>query len=293
MRPSDEGAVHTTGESLPALPDDRAAADRPRGQPPPGSGEDGRQLRPDRPLLAGSARSRAGALLACCATVVAVLGVLLAHRAAPGWFDHGVDSPVINWFGGHQGLALWLAAPGSGIPAAVLSAAVVVGCLLAGRLNGAVLAAAAVPVAVGLTEVLLKPLVHRTYLGALSYPSGHTATMFALAATVTVLVLIPPQPAGARTLRALIALAAYAAAVAVAVAVIGLRWHYFTDTVAGAAVGTGTVCGLALILDLPAPRRWLARVGRRLPRVRGCRGRAARPGPGRRPQTGPRAPGTG
>jgi len=31
--------------------------------------------------------------------------------------------------------------------------------------------------------------------------------------------------------------------------VIGLRWHYFTDTVAGAAVGIATVCGLTLIID--------------------------------------------
>jgi membrane-associated phospholipid phosphatase len=49
----------------------------------------------------------------------------------------------------------------------------------------------------------------------------------------------------------------------VAVALIGLRWHYFTDTVAGAAVGIGTVCGFALILDLPAARRWLAGASRR------------------------------
>jgi len=41
----------------------------------------------------------------------------------------------------------------------------------------------------------------------------------------------------------------------VAVGVIGLRWHYFTDTVAGAAVGIGTVCGFALLLDLPTWRR--------------------------------------
>jgi membrane-associated phospholipid phosphatase len=51
----------------------------------------------------------------------------------------------------------------------------------------------------------------------------------------------------------------------VAVGVIGLRWHYFTDTVAGAAVGIGTVCGLALLLDLPAPRRQLDRARRYLP----------------------------
>jgi membrane-associated phospholipid phosphatase len=43
--------------------------------------------------------------------------------------------------------------------------------------------------------------------------------------------------------------------VAVVVGVIAVRFHYFTDTVAGAAVGTGTVCGLALVLDLiPAGR---------------------------------------
>jgi membrane-associated phospholipid phosphatase len=197
-------------------------------------------LRYGRPLLAASARLWAGALLAGCAILVAVLGLVFAHQARADQLDHAVDSPIITWLGGHQGLAAWLAAPGSQVPAVVLSAAIVVGCLLGGRLNGAVLAAAAVPAAVGLNDGLFKPLVHRTYLGVLSYPSGHTATMFALAATVAVLLLIPPRPARAG---------------AVAVGVIGLRWHYFTDTVAGAAVGIGTVCGLALILDLPFARR--------------------------------------
>jgi membrane-associated phospholipid phosphatase len=51
----------------------------------------------------------------------------------------------------------------------------------------------------------------------------------------------------------------------VAAAVIGLRWHYFTDTVAGAAVGIGTVCGLALLLDLPVVRSWLTRASRPIP----------------------------
>jgi membrane-associated phospholipid phosphatase len=51
--------------------------------------------------------------------------------------------------------------------------------------------------------------------------------------------------------------------VVVAIAVIGLQWHYFTDTVAGAAVGIGMVCGLALVLDLPAARRWLDPASRR------------------------------
>ncbi len=117
------------------------------------------------------------------------------------------------------------------------------------------LAVAAVPVAVGLCEMLVKPLVHRTYIGQVVYPSGHTATIFALVATVTVLLLASPRPALPRWLRILILAVAYLTAVAVVIGVIAVRFHYFTDTVAGAAVGIGTVCGLALVLDLiPAVR---------------------------------------
>jgi membrane-associated phospholipid phosphatase len=218
-----------------------------------------RHLRYGRPLLTASARFWAGTLLASCVILVAVLGMIFAHQTTADRLDHAIDSPVIAWLGGHPGLAAWLAAPGSQLPAVALSAVIVVICLLTGRLNGAILAAVAVPAAVGLNDGLVKPLVHRTYLGVLSYPSGHTATMFALAATVAALLLIPPQSATARPLRILIPVAACALGVVVAIGVIGLRWHYFTDTLAGAAVGIGTVCGLALLLDLSIVRRWLAR----------------------------------
>ena len=43
---------------------------------------------------------------------------------------------------------------------------------------------------------------------------------------------------------------AFAVAAAVAAAMIALGFHYFTDAVAGAAVGTGTVLATALLLDL-------------------------------------------
>jgi len=228
----------------------------------------GVHLRPGRPLLVPSARPWAGWLLACCAILITVLGALVAHQTKADWLDRAVDTPVITWLGGRVGLGLWLIAPGSPVPAAVASAAIAVACLLAGRLNGAVLAAAAVPLANGLAEGLLKPLVHRTYQGDLVYPSGHTTAIVALAATVTVLLAVPPRPATAGALRVLIPAAAFAAAAVVAVALIGLRFHYFTDTVAGAALGIGTVCGLALLLDLPSIRRWLAWLCRQRPVAR-------------------------
>jgi membrane-associated phospholipid phosphatase len=217
------------------------------------------RLQYGRPLLVAAARFWAGALLAGCAILVAVLGLLFAHQATADRLDHTVDSQIMTWLDSHPGLAARLATPGSYVPALVLSATIVLACVLARRLNGAVLAAAAVPAAVGLNDGLFKPLVHRTYNGTLTYPSGHTATMFALAATIAILLLATPRPAKVMALRLLIPAAACVLGAAVAMGVIGLRWHYFTDTVAGAAVGIGTVCGLALLLDLPVIRQRLAR----------------------------------
>ena len=215
----------------------------------------GLRLRYGQPLLDAAARRRAGLLLACCAILVVALGLLFAHQVTADRLDHAIDAPIITWLDGHPGLAAWLAFPGSQRPAVALSAAMVIGCLLTGRLNRAVLAAAAVPAAVAVNDGLCKPLFHRTYLGVLSYPSGHTATMFALAATLAVLLAVPLRSVTARAFRIAILAAACALGTVVAVGVIGLRWHYFTDTVAGAAVGIGTVCALALVLDLPTRRQ--------------------------------------
>jgi membrane-associated phospholipid phosphatase len=220
------------------------------------------------PLLAGSARPWAGALLAGCAVLVVLLGALFAHQTTADRLDRSIDAPVINWLAAHQTMAGWLAFPGSLIPAAALSAAIAVACLLAGRLNGVVLAITAVPAVTGLNDGLLKHLVDRTYLGVLSFPSGHTAAIFGLAATVAVLLLATPQPAGTVPLRMLLTVAVVLLGGVVAIGVMGLRWHYFTDTVAGAAVGIGSVCGLAFVLDLPVVARLLAQASRLCPMTR-------------------------
>ena len=81
--------------------------------------------------------------------------------------------------------------------------------------------------------------------------------MAGLTATLTVLLLIPPRPARPRAPLWLIPAVACLLTIVVAIGVIGLRWHYLTDTLAGAAEGIATVGALALLLDLPVIRRWL------------------------------------
>jgi membrane-associated phospholipid phosphatase len=203
-----------------------------------------------RPLLGDTRRIRAGLTVAACVIVVVALGLLFNGQAAPDRLDNAIDSPVIAFFGGRKGLLPWLALPGTLIPAAVVSAVIVIACLIARRFNGAVLAATAVPVAAGLGDGLLKPLFHRTYLGQVAFPSGHTASAAALTATLAVLVLIPPRQTRTRAARVTLVAAACVITAAVAIGVIGLRWHYFTDCLAGAAVGAGAVLTLAFLIDL-------------------------------------------
>src|SRR5690242_18821286 len=238
-----------------------------------------------RSLLADQARLRAGGLLAGCAILVVVLGVLFAGQGTAGPFDRAVDSPVITFFAGRQTLALWLAYPATLVPAGGASLIAALVCLARGWLRGALLALLAVPVSSGLNDALLKHLFHRTYWGTLTYPSGHAAAAAALAMSLTVLLLAPrpaappsdsaappSRPAASadpaappsrpaaplakltEVLRWAIPAVAWLAVVVVAIGVMGLRWHYVTDTIGGAALGTGTVCALALILDLSWPR---------------------------------------
>jgi membrane-associated phospholipid phosphatase len=196
-------------------------------------------------------------LVAAGVVVTLAIGVAFAHQSTADGFDRVADAPVIHLLGGHPSLLTWMEEPGTQVPALVLSLAMAVACLAARRLNGVVLALTAVFIATRLDEWLLKPLFHRTYLGALSYPSGHTTSVTAIIACYVVLFLLPPQRprvqswllAGLAVLLALL--------VITALGVIGLRWHYLTDVMGGAAVGVAAVCTLCLLLD--GAWHWLGR----------------------------------
>lgn len=202
-----------------------------------------------RPLVPAAMRPLATAILGGCAAGTAVLGALVAGQTRPGPLDRWVDARIQGGLGGQWRGLQYLAAIGDVTPVVVMISVLVLACLVTRRGRGAVLAAVAVPAAAGLAELVLKPLVGRTLLGALSFPSGTEARVFAVAAVFAVLMADPVRPRIPAAVRLAVAVAVLLAAVAVGVAMVALNQHYFTDTLGGAAVGIAAALATALILD--------------------------------------------
>ncbi len=206
------------------------------------------------PLLPGPARPFAMATLAACVAVTVVLGVRYTDQAQAGRFDAAVDEHVQRVLGGRR-TADVLVLLGDPIPVGVMAAVLLAACVLTRRWRGTALVAVAVPGALAVTELLLKPLIHRTLIGEFTFPSGHATGVTALAVICAVLLVDPPRPRLSTNLRVLLALAALATAGAVAAAIVAVHSHYATDTLGGAAVATGVVLLTALVLDRLPPRR--------------------------------------
>lgn len=204
------------------------------------------------PLLPQRARRPAAVLVACCAALIAIGAVAAAGRSQASGPDDAVDSWIVGHLGGHLSALQVVVDLGDAIATSVLTAALVIGCLLARRINGALLALISAVLASGLTELVLKPIVHETIGSppALSYPSGHTTNVVTLAAVVVVLLLNPPHGRPPFAARVAVAVMVALIACAVAVSLIAIHWHYFTDTVAGAAVGVAVVLLTAFGLDI-------------------------------------------
>jgi membrane-associated phospholipid phosphatase len=188
-----------------------------------------------------------------CAAVTASLGLAFAGQARPGSLDAAVDAYVRSALGRYDEQLRLLAKLGGQVPFAALAAMLILACLATRRWRGAALAGLAVPGAVALTEYVLKPLVGRTILtGYNCYPSGHTTAVFALAATCAVLLAGPARPRLPGAVRMLLIPGAALIAAGVAASMVARGYHYFTDTVAGTAVGVGVVLLTALVIDWAA-----------------------------------------
>jgi membrane-associated phospholipid phosphatase len=221
-----------------------------------------RQWQAAQPLLTSGARRPAAIIGACCFAVTVVLGVLTAHSARPDRLDGTIDSWIERTFGAHHRALLLLEDIGKPAGIAILTLVMVLACLAARRLNGAVLTAASVAASLVLTELVLKPAVGRTLDGYRVYPSGHTGFAVTLAAVIAVLLVNPPRRQLRMALKIAVAAVAGLVGSAVGVAMVGLHAHYFTDAIGGAALGIGVVLTTALVLDTESLRRWM-RVPRR------------------------------
>jgi membrane-associated phospholipid phosphatase len=198
-------------------------------------------------LIAPVARRAARRLVAGCAALAVLLGLVFFHGTTPDAVDRVIDSSIITRLSSHQNFMFDITRLGTLGPAAAISLALA---LFSRRLNGAVLSITAVLAATVVCDYVFKPVVHRTYYGHLAYPSGHTC---AVTAMTTVLVILVCRPGVRNQWRVLSLVISLLAIVAIALAVITLRWHYFTDTIAGFAIGAGTVVALALLIDrIPA-----------------------------------------
>jgi len=220
-----------------------------------------RAVRPASPLLPERLGRSAPVIAVGCVVILVAGAVLAAGRSHAGPLDRGIDQWIIDHLHSHHNAMKHIADLGNPAPITALTVLVILGCLAARRVNGAALALVSVPLASGLTEVVLKPMVGETvgHPAVLSYPSGHTTSVFSVVAVVLVLLSGPPGHRLPGWMRLTLAVVAVAVGCAVAVSLVGIYYHYFADTIGGACVATGTVLAVALLLDTPRARGFLGR----------------------------------
>ncbi|MFJ6080644.1 phosphatase PAP2 family protein [Streptomyces sp. NPDC092369] len=211
--------------------------------------------RPATSVLPPPLRPWLGLIAALAALVVVVLGVVYAGHGEPGAVDSWIIEPTADslrppW----RHVALALDFLGEPVGAGTLVAVAVAGCLLLRRPRAAVFLVAGAATTVG-TATLLKHLVGRTIHGAdnLSYPSGHTAFLTALA-LMAALLATPPLGLGRTAGTSLVLAAALAAGAAMGWAQVGLGAHYPTDVLGGWCTALAIVPATAWLVDRTADR---------------------------------------
>lgn len=222
--------------------------------------------RPTAPVLPPSLRVWLALIASLAASAVVALGVLYAGHSEPGTVDRWFVEPTADsvrppWR--YVALAIdFLAEP---LGAAMVLLAAVTGCLLLRLPRGAVLVVGGVGMTV-VTTTLIKPLVGRTIHGEdnLSFPSGHTAFITALALVVAL--LATGRLGLGRTAGALLMLAAtLVAGAAMGWAQVALSAHYATDVLGGWCTALAVVPVTAWLIDRTAvsPAEGTADAGRR------------------------------
>lgn len=216
----------------------------------------GERLRLLPPLLP-TVRSRriAAALIVISVVVVAVIGALVHGGRLPSGLDRAVSNLLQRHRGTVAGNDLLAAATlGSSAIATALTILLAFVFLALRRYFVALLVALSVPIAAAVSESVLKPLVHRTLDGFLTYPSGHSTALFALITCIAIVLLASRDVAAPRALGVVLTVIAVAIGCALCLGLVLAHMHYFTDTIGGAATGTGSTLAVAFGIDFVTAR---------------------------------------
>ena len=206
-----------------------------------------------KPAVPANLRGLVVMLAVVSALVVAVLAVDLHGSHGPGLFDGPVIATVRSAWPEAGAAAYAVDAFAAPVPALIIVAALVVGCLLAKRWRLAAVAAVG-PLSAPAGTAVLKPLVDRTIHGDnLAFPSGHTA--FAAAIALLLGLLLVGLLRLGRALGGVVLLGlTLIAGGAMSVNQVVLDAHYPTDTVGGFCLAVTAVSVVALLVDALANR---------------------------------------
>jgi undecaprenyl-diphosphatase len=218
------------------------------------SDDGGDRVTAARPAVTPALRRPLAAAAAVAALAVVALGLAVGGGTVGLPVDDAVRTAVAAWWGPPGRVALLIDFAGDPKAVVAVVGVLAAGCLVLGRRRLAVVAVAG-PVLTGLLTSGLKPVFDRTIHDEsnLAYPSGHTASVTALALVVA-LVLVDVARARPVPAALLIVLLPAAAGVTMALSQVALDAHYPTDTVGGFCTAVAAVTAIALLVDGVADR---------------------------------------
>jgi len=205
------------------------------------------------PALPQPLRRPIGVVAALAALVLGALGAVYTAGATLGGWDgraqslDGLRPPL-------RDAALVLDFCGEPVGAAVLLTSLVTACLVLRRPRMAVLAMVGPISTIAVTSGLKRVVGRTIHGGYLSFPSGHTALLTALAFVLALLVVNLRWP-GTLPGVLLVLAAAVTAGAAMAWSQVILSAHYLTDTLGGFCAALAVVPATAWLLDRTAHPR--------------------------------------
>jgi membrane-associated phospholipid phosphatase len=186
--------------------------------------------------------------LICLLTTV-LLALAVTHSHAP----YGFEEPALEWLGSPSAIGTWAdvaAVLGTPVIGAVLVVSFAFGIVRRRVLRVSVYAAlAAATFLIG--EHVAKPLVHRTFYGALTFPSGRVT---AVCATAVAMWLALYSLFGKRVHNVTLVLGAVWILL-MSLAVVGAHWHTPLDDVGSVLLSVGMVTAGAAVFEPLATRR--------------------------------------